>query len=201
MLILCCRLCWYVGDKYLRDLKSASGASYSPRVLNGILTLAEFLVSEARVLETGSETAKKEAKESVPTDRVKDGPSVARELRWRVKQAMGYPSDDEGGKSVVVGNKRKRMDDGGEMSHFRNFRPKTWDLSAMEKAEESTREAQAKKPEDGEELDQTWISGDPEGGDRATVRTNVEKVSKVRRTGRGIERHWIERRVEEWSWQ
>lgn len=197
---LCCRLCWYAGDKYLRDLKSPSGASYCPRVLNGILTLAEFLVSEARILETGSDAAKKEAKESIPADRVKDGPAVARELRWRVKQAMGYASDDEGGKSAPVGNKRKRVENGGEISHFRNFKPKTWDLSTTQK-EETSQEVKAKKPVDGEELDQSWLSGEPEGDEGAKVWTSVEKVSKVRRTGRGIERHRIERRVEEWSWQ
>ncbi|KAH9483854.1 JmjC domain-containing histone demethylation protein 1 [Psilocybe cubensis] len=184
------KLCWYVGDKYLRDLKSASGASYPPRVLDGMLRLAEFLVSEARVLETGSDAAKKEAKESIPADRVKDGPAVARELRWRVKQAMGYASDEEGSKT-----KRQRVGSG----HFRHFRPKIWDLNASYEDGETEEVVAAKRPESGTGLEESWLGGVVAGEDKAVVRRRVERVSKVRRTGTGLERHVIERRIEEWK--
>jgi len=41
-----------VGDKFLRDLKSNS-VTFSARVLVSMLALAEFLVSEARIIERG----------------------------------------------------------------------------------------------------------------------------------------------------
>lgn len=47
------RLCWYVGEKYLRGLKSRE--EYPSRVLQSLEALAEFLVLEARVLERGSD--------------------------------------------------------------------------------------------------------------------------------------------------
>ncbi len=104
-----------------KRFKAPAGVSFSPRVLEGILTLAEFLVGEARILESGSDQAKKETKEQVPVDRVKDAPAVARELRWRVKQALGYSSDDEGsGRRSGAGSKRRRIEDEEEPSVFRN---------------------------------------------------------------------------------
>jgi len=87
------RLCWYVGERYCRDLKNKE--EFSPRVLKSLDALAGFLVSEARTLERGSEIAKKEARESVPADRVKDPSLLARELRWRVRNAAGVDSDAE----------------------------------------------------------------------------------------------------------
>ncbi|KDR81408.1 hypothetical protein GALMADRAFT_59800 [Galerina marginata CBS 339.88] len=195
------RLCWYVGDKYLRDLKATSVGSFSPRVLNGILTLAEFLVTEARVLETGSETAKKEAKESIPTDRVKDGPAMARELRWRVKHAMGDTSDSEESagprRKAMAGNKRRRVDEE-ETGHFRHFKPKAWDGVVATKEEETTEKERGRRPLESDDLSVGWEGGDE--GEEATVRRIVERVVKVRRTGDGVERQRIERIVEAWSW-
>jgi len=199
-----CRLCWYVGDKYLRDLKTAaSKVTYSERVLNGILTLAEFLVSEARILEKGSEQAKKEAKESIPADRVKDGPAMARELRWRVRQAMGQDSEDEGGRrlNVVAGSKRRRVEEEEGSGKFRNFKPKMWDAVVAQKEEPRTEEVKVRRPTGEEDLRESWIAGEPEDeGETGQVVTTVDKVVKVRRTGRGIERHLISRQVEDWSW-
>ena len=74
-----CRLCWYAAEKYLRDLKGKE--EFPPRVLEGIEALADFLVSEARTMERGSDSAKRQAKEDVPGDRIKDAPALARELR------------------------------------------------------------------------------------------------------------------------
>ena len=87
------RLCWYAGEKYLRDLKAKE--EFPPRVLDSVEVLAEFLVSEARTMERGTDQTKKEAKDQVPGDRIKDAGAMARELRWRVRLAGGYESDDD----------------------------------------------------------------------------------------------------------
>ncbi|KAF9472602.1 JmjC domain-containing histone demethylation protein 1 [Pholiota conissans] len=209
------RLCWYVGDKYLRDLKALSGASFSLRVLNGVLTLSEFLVAEARILEKGTEQAKKEAKEQIPSDRVKDAPAMARELRWRTKQALGYSSDDEGaGGSKMQKHltnppasfKRRRVEDEDETSHFRHFKPKAWDAIVTNKEEEQILSAKMPNAERKDEEDWTsdWVAG-PEPtieGDAVDgkVKRRREVMMKVRRTASGkVERQRIERTVEEWS--
>jgi len=212
------RLCWYVGDKYLRDLKTPSTASFSPRVLNGILTLAEFLVTEARILETGSDQAKKEAKEQVPSDRIKDPAAYARELRWRAKQALGYDSEDEGsgpswkskGASVpLAGLKRRRVDEHEETHQvetpqFRNFRPKAWDAVVTSPAEEAERVSKAPRPQEGDEWARLFAAEDdtslPSDGNDAHVNSRRLVVVKVRRTAKGLERQRIERTVEDWIW-
>lgn len=201
------RLSWYVADKCLRDLKT-SGSDMPARVLDGILALAEFLVSEARILESGTEAAKKEAKEQIPVDRVKDASAFARELRWRVKQAMGYHSDDESsssrskGTTTLAGTKRRRMDDQEDASRFRNFRPKSWDSVVTSVAEDSQSVVKASKPtEDDAEWTHAFTLDDMKNeGEEATVNSRKEIVIKVRRTAQGLERHRIERIVEEWKW-
>ena len=196
-----------MGDKYLRDFKSVAATSLPHRVLNGVLTLAEFLVSEARILEKGSEQAKKEAKEQIPTDRIKDAPAVARELRWRAKRALGYSSDDEGkGKyspTPVAGSKRRRMDEEEEeTSQFKNFKPKPWDAVVTTKDDENVSTCRAGKPGTDGEWTGRWMAGtEGEGsGAEATVKKGREVVVKVRRTRTGVERQRIERTVEEWTW-
>jgi F-box/leucine-rich repeat protein 10/11 len=201
------RLCWYVADKYLRDFKTTSGSDLPPRVLNGILALAEFLVSEARTLESGTEGAKKEAKEQIPVDRVKDAPAFARELRWRVKQAMGDHSDDETsgnsrGTTTPAGTKRRRVDDQDDGPQFRNFRPKSWDSVITAAAEDSQRTTKAPKPaEDDVEWTKAFTLNDmKDEGEEATVSSRREVVIKLRRTAQGLERQRIERTVEGWRW-
>ena len=200
----------------MRDIKSTSGPSFSfsPRILSGILSLAEFLVSEARILENGTEQAKKEVREQIPTERVKDAPAVARELRWRTRLALGYSSDDEssggtrkGKKSVTppIGSKRKRIEDHDEIAHFRNFKPKPWDaVVAVKKEVNKTRVSKAARPGEDDEWTSRWITeGDVEdegGEEEATVESCREVVSKVRRTIRGLERQRIERTIEDWTW-
>ncbi|KAF9532383.1 jumonji superfamily protein [Crepidotus variabilis] len=210
------KLCWYVCDKYLRDLKSAAGVSLPTRVLNGIVALSEFLVSEARILETGSDQAKKETKEQIPSDRIKDAPAVARELRWRAKQALGCQSDDEGavrpiqraGSLSLAGTKRRRLDDREETpSHFRNFKPKLWDAIVTSQPEESQRVSKTPRPHEGDEWTKAYTGSDDaaqlsidEEMEEANVSSRKEVVVKVRRTAKGLERHRIERTVEEWRW-
>lgn len=191
----------------MRDLK-AGNVALPARVLNGILALSEFLVSEARALETGSDQAKKEAKEQIPSDRVKDGPAMARELRWRVKLASGYTSDDEDtggsrkGKTLVAGSKRKAQDAREEVSHFRNFKPKIWDAESVVKQHESSRMGKRPKPE-GIDWAKAWLDAEPDVADAQSVDIPVkvrgETIVRVRRTATGTERQRISREVEEWA--
>ena len=89
------RLCWYVGERYLKDLKAKE--EFSPRILESIESLAQFLVNEARLMERPVDSSsKREAKDMVPADKVKDPCALARELRWRVRLAAGAGSGDEG---------------------------------------------------------------------------------------------------------
>lgn len=156
------RLCWYVGEACLRALKARE--DISPRVLNSLEALARFLVSEARLIENGDHRAggskssdgvtparRRETKEAVPGDRVKDAPALARELRWRVRLAAHGSSDaedDSAESSTRAGAKRRRKEAAevnGENGHIspirlRNFEPKRWDaLEAHSTEQERTR--------------------------------------------------------------
>ncbi|QRV86082.1 JmjC domain, hydroxylase [Ceratobasidium sp. AG-Ba] len=106
------KMCWYAAEKYVKDLKAKE--DFSPRVLEGLAALANFLVGEARSIERGTG---KEAKEQVPGDRIKEPCALARELRWRVRNARGIDSDTEGAAPastpvpVHAGSKRKRTEE------------------------------------------------------------------------------------------
>ncbi|KAI0798128.1 JmjC domain-containing histone demethylation protein 1 [Abortiporus biennis] len=205
------KLCWYVGEKYLRDLKAKE--EFSSRVLESVEALADFLVDQVRKMEKGTEATKREAKEQIPHDKVKDAAAVARELRWRVRQAAGYASDDEGpsrrrGKAAEsvngTGNKRKREEVGySEESTplFLNYRPQPWDkVTRKEEAETSTEKV--KRIDGCENWEDAWSEcKEEEGEDEATVVRQRTVVVKVRRTEKGLERHKIERVVETWAWE
>ncbi|KAJ6611783.1 hypothetical protein B0H10DRAFT_2165726 [Mycena sp. CBHHK59/15] len=193
------KLCWYV---------SPAGASHPARVLASLLALAEFLVAEVRILERGTDQAKKEVKDQIPSDRVKDPAAVARELRWRVRLAAGNASDDEGGsmKANGIGSKRKRIADDDGRPKFKNFKPRQWD-SVLEKAEEGeARTLKAPKPSEDEgtwkERWVEWTSGSVDDEDaEVQVRSRTETIIRIRRTGEGLERQRVERVVELWQWQ
>ncbi|GBE82582.1 Clavaminate synthase-like protein [Sparassis crispa] len=209
------RLCWYVGEKYLRDLKAKE--EFSSRVLESIEALAEFLVSEARSMEHGTEQAKKETKEQVPGDRIKDAAAMARELRWRVRLAAGYSSDDEGhhrrrtqvdgSDGLGLGSKRKRGSAGAEENGelFRNFRRKEWERVEEQATETERRVMKMRRPGDGGD---GWPEGWAEWKEEEEVGAEGEVVvdrrrdvvMKVRRTGSGLERQRVERIVEQWLW-
>ena len=216
-----CRLCWYAAEKYLRDLKGKE--EFPPRVLEGIEALADFLVSEARTMERGSDSAKRQAKEDVPGDRIKDAPALARELRWRVRHAAGYSSDDDSrssrksktgavnGETNGIGNKRKRpMSEGTEDNTelFRNFRRRGWEKDVELPTERDSRIVRARKPisqDKSQEWAQPWVDGreEVEGADdaeEAHVERRRDVIIKVRRTEKGLERQRIERILEEWVW-
>ncbi|CAE6433383.1 unnamed protein product [Rhizoctonia solani] len=112
------KICWYAADKYVRDLKAKE--DISPRILEGLGSLATFLVSEARMIERGGKEKEKEGKDQVPGDRVREPSALARELRWRVRNARGLDSDGEGSGAPVAppttngvgtGSKRKRTEE------------------------------------------------------------------------------------------
>lgn len=175
-----------------------------------MLALAEFLVSEARILERGGEQAKREVKDQIPSERIKDAPAMARELRWRLKSAAGYSSDDDRpqgtrkGREGTNGNKRKRIDLGSsELGHFRNYMPKRWDRVVEQMTDDETVRMRVKAPGNEENWKEQWggwNKDEDEDGDEAEVRRQRGIVVKVRRTLRGVERQRIERVVEEWLW-
>jgi len=192
------KLCWYAGEKYLRDLKARE--EFSSRVLESIEALADFLVSESRMMERGTEQAKRGAKDQVPGDRVKDAPALARELRWRVQQAQGHLSEDEG--EEAPGLKRKRSE-GGPI--FRHFKPRSWD-KVLEKPEETVQKiVRGHKPPEEDTWDTDWVDRLDESamegdGDELELRRRRDIVVKFRKTGKGLERQRIERLVERWQW-
>ena len=213
------RLCWYVGEKYLRDLKAKE--EFSPRVLESVEALADFLVSEARAMEHGTDHAKREAREQVPGDRVKDAPALARELRWRVKHAAGYSSEDEGrggrklGKTPSfgepttngVGHKRKRSDGGEDRGGmFKNFtKRRVWEAVVEMPPDEEIMWIRARRPAEGEDWKARW--GDwkelvsTEDGEWVVVESRKDVIVKVRKTEKGIERQRVERILEDWVWR
>ena len=216
-----CRLCWYTAEKYLRDLKGRE--EFPPRILEGIEALADFLVSEARTIERGTESARRQAKEEVPGDRIKDAPALARELRWRARHAAGYSSDDDSrssrkiktpasnGEVNMIGGKRKRsVADSVEESSdlFRNFKRRSWDWEQERPTERDSRIARAPKPrsqDESQEWMQAWVDGtegvaEGDDGDEAQVGRRRDVIVKVRRTAKGIERQRVERVLEEWVW-
>ncbi|KAF6742344.1 JmjC domain-containing histone demethylation protein 1 [Ephemerocybe angulata] len=198
------RLSWYVADKYLKDFRNHADLPH--RVVEGILALANFLVSEVRILENGNEQSKKEGK---------DAPAVARELRWRARLAVGYSSEgeDEGSKqdrSRPNGVKRKRSDSEAPMvsSLFKNFRPKKWDgsIQRTENSETTIAKPNGPKPSgDSDEWTSAWLDDgnsdemDVEGSGVQLTRRR-ELYTKVRKTEKGVERQKIERTVENWDW-
>lgn len=185
-----------MGEGHLRDLKARE--ELSPRVLESILSLADFLVSESRIIERGAEAAKKESKESVPGEKVKDAPALARELRWRVKHAMGYMSDSEGDRTQ---DDQCRGVIRAPLAVFKNFVPKKWDRVVDEDAGEESTKVRATRPDSLDEWVTNWIGGwEEDGAGEAEVLKRRKVMFRVRKTESGIERQRIERTVEDWSW-
>ncbi|EKM55800.1 uncharacterized protein PHACADRAFT_209325 [Phanerochaete carnosa HHB-10118-sp] len=213
------KLCWYAAERYLRDLKAKE--DFSPRVLESIETLADFLVAEARTMERGAESAKKIAKDEVPGDRIKDAPAVARELRWRVRLANGYASDEDsksrrklangaanGSGSNGASKKRKRTEEEHDIEEapptFLHFKPRKWDNIVAYPSEKERKTVNAKRPEaDDEGWTDMWtppndVNRTIEG--EAIVDRRKDVVVKVRHTAKGMERQRVERILEEWVW-
>jgi F-box and leucine-rich repeat protein 10/11 len=163
------------------------------------------LVSEARIIERGSEQAKKEARENVPGDRVKDPGLLARELRWRVRSAAGVDSDaelgDDGDGIVAVkhdraasrdGFKRRRRDEASGPL-FRNWQPPEW-VNVEDVPMHVTHDTM--KVEDKAEGGVNWMAQEGLKGDvMRSVKTNG--INKLRRLDNGsLERYSVVRTVE-----
>ena len=209
------RLCWYVGEKYLRDLRAKE--DFTPRVLESIEALSEFLVSESRAMERSPESVKRDIRDQVPADKVKDAPALARELRWRVRLAGGYTSDGDhsdrarGQEELTpkdVGRKRKRDSETPPMdraipsdSIFRNFRPKIWE-TVEEEHEESMRHLTVRNIGPLVESLLEWKDEPPSCTEGLDVEVGRKRqvILKTKKTVRGFERQRIERVLERWSW-
>ena len=185
-----------MGESYLRDLKARE--EISPRILESILSLADFLVGESRVIERGSEAAKKESKENIPVEKVKDAPAIARELRWRVKHALGYTSDTE---DDHTHDDRCRGIMQTPAAVFKNFVPKKWDRVVDEDAREEVIKVRASRPDSLDEWVTAWTTEwQDDGAGEAEVLKRRKVLFRVRKTESGIERQRIERTIEDWSW-
>lgn len=185
-----------MGESYLRDLKARE--ELSPRVLESVLSLAGFLVNESRIIERGSEAAKKESKESIPGEKVKDAPAIARELRWRAKHALGYTSDTEDDRAH---DDRCRGMIRTPVAVFKNFVPKRWDRVVDEDAREEVIKVRASRPDSLDEWVTAWTTGwQDDGKGEAEVLKRRKVLFRIRKTESGIERQRIERTIEDWSW-
>ncbi|CAG8694910.1 13585_t:CDS:2, partial [Acaulospora colombiana] len=190
-------------EHYCRDLKSKE--EFSPRILRSLDALAMYLVSEARIMERGSEAAKKEARENVPADKVKDPSILARELRWRVRNAAGVDSDAElGGDDANImpikrelGSsretaKRRKREDG--TSLFKNWQPPEW--SHIENSPLQTSHDTI-KVENAADEDGGWMASEGLQGDVMRSK-KVNGVTKVRKLDHGaIERYSVIRTVDD----
>ena len=184
--------------------------------------LASFLITEIHILENGTEQARKEVKEQIPSDRIKDAQSLARELRWRVRLSLYGSSDDEREvKMKINGNgnriKRKRSvervpllveDIKAEVvPPLTQLKPKVWQGYLHKSPQLESRHLKLSKPTyDDEHWTEKWTRlGDQEQdeekqGDEVRVERKTEFIVKVRRTDKGIERQRVERVLERWEW-
>lgn len=169
-------------------------------------------------MERGPDSLKRDVRDQVPNDKVKDAPAVARELRWRVRLAQGYTSDgDESGRfrarepmAKEVGRKRKRESEFSQAVQgdpkFRNFQPKIWDALAEEQ-EEGVRHLTVQPTQDISSLAEGWTDWKEEpirsqmvNGDNVEVGRRRQVIIKTRRTVHGFERQRVERVIETWNW-
>jgi hypothetical protein len=196
-------------------------------VLEGLAALASFLVSEARSIERGTG---KDVREQVPGDRVRDPGALARELRWRVRNARGLDSDGEGAPPTPVsGNgassKRKRTEEtmanvpslmkaGSEERtkpngatpelpvSFRNFVPRVWTEVRRDSAV-TTYWVDPDSIQEEEATDAKLVSAGTMGA--AELQTKIDTVIKTRRSkneeGRTVfERQTIMRTLDIYTW-
>lgn len=218
-------MCWYVAEGYTRLLKTKE-QPVPQRVLDGLASLVEFLMSEVRLIEGNTNGAgdagKKDAKDMVPSDRVKDPGALARELRWRVRVAINGESGDEGGTRLkgytaskhkpAAGQKRKRGNsdkerltrEGSPASEsqsdtsrmmFKNFTPRPWD--AVKTTEAQTLRLEGEAPPLLESVDVEMEDDRPVGA----LERRTSSVVKVRRIGDGsvVEREVVTRVREVWK--
>ena len=214
------RLCWYVADSTLRSLKARE--EFSPRVLESLKSLCAFLMSEVHLIERGDEQRKKEAREQVPGDRIRDALALARELRWRLRLAAHGTSDSEGSDGETTeprtnGVKRRRGHENGRIKEefdfddssyrFKNFVPKKWDAYNATSVSQGKKKQRVLSSVEGTDWTKPWTEWDSapnrmdvDGSREAEVDTKHEVIIRVRKTVKGLERQKIERTVENWEW-
>lgn len=174
-------------------------------------------------MERGIEHAKKEAKDQVPGDRVKDAFAMARELRWRVRLANGYTSDDDSrnrrkGDPVattnathgnVAGKKRKRveedMDGRGSSGTFMHYKPRPWDVVVARPTQMEQKTLKVSRPSISRtDWADEWVEwqdfNETADAPETVMKQRRDVIVKVRRTGQGIERQRVERVLENWTW-
>ncbi|TRM59486.1 hypothetical protein BD626DRAFT_608226, partial [Schizophyllum amplum] len=123
----------------------------------------------------------KEAKEDIPSDRVKDAPALARELRWRLRLAAGEESDDERSSTPHLNGhshlKRKRIksETPDERPLFKNFKPKAWGKTTEEQNLVETKQVKVARPDDDGAWMERWVTwADPmeeDGAEEAQVQS------------------------------
>jgi len=202
-----CRLCWYVADKMVRDIKAKE--EFPSRVLSGLEALATFLINEVRIMErkTSTEAARKDSKDQVPNT-IRDPGALAREFRWRVRLASDLDSGDELGTpslrsshatngvngygkrtsvtpGAVAGVKRKRGGVSQPSSsergpQFHGYEPRPWDVSEIRKIQpEQTFRVPMTRPEEKDGI--PWLESnavsDPSSSSSAT--SNADHTSTI----------------------
>lgn len=178
-------------------------------------------MTEVHAIERGDEQRKKEARDQVPGDRIRDAPALARELRWRLRMAANGTSDSEGSDADITddrrsGVKRKRgstiskvkedhnIDE--HSSRFKNFVPKKWDAYNVSSVAQGKSKHKIIGSTEGAEWTKPWMEWveeqekmDVDQGAGADVDRKYEVLVRVRKTANGIERQKIERTVEIWD--
>ncbi len=182
--------------------------------------LVHFLIAEVRVMERGSDSGKREVKEQIPSDKVKDAPALARELRWRLRLVINGTSDDETevkkrGKllpsSGATNLKRKRSNDTVAVDirdlkpEYKNFVPKTWQGCQKQAGQVERWNSHAVEPQETDsQWAERWMDWEADRGgddsDEVHIERKSEVIVKVRRTPTGIERQRVERLNEIWDW-
>ncbi|EJU05699.1 Clavaminate synthase-like protein [Dacryopinax primogenitus] len=213
------KLCWYVAESFCDQLKKH--VDLSPRVLRGLVSLADFLVSEARLIESGVDTPqRREAKDAIPGDKVKDASALARELQWRAKEVLGKEDEDEederpAKKQKVSNGKGKHravteMDEAVEPgSHrrpkFKNWSPMKWDIRTERDLDERHDVVTAEPPGDWVlregALDNLGSEGN-QGVEHVTTGTEWVRIRRYKgEDGKErVERVRITRVIEDWTW-
>jgi hypothetical protein len=195
-------------------------------VLEGLDSLSTFLVAEARILERGGESQRREVKDHVPGDKIKDPSALAREFRWRVRLAAGADSGDEldhvkkeSIKNGVATGKRKRVAEVEDVTprpkkrapRFRGFQPRPW--TEVERISLGTEVLTRRLPSRPVSTDgQAWFDdrdGDDNGveveyGVDARLERTVDEIVKVRRIVEddvvlSVDREVVRRTMESWS--
>lgn len=165
------------------------------------------------MLEKGSEYGRKETRDQIPSERIKDAPAMARELLWRTRLLLHGSASDEEAVDNDFGNfrvgKRKRSAESpgiDDSSSFKNFKPKKWDSSTEKVIEKELRTVRLSRPEEEDEKWKErwseWRTLEDDGDAQVAQVTHFRDVLiRVRKTSRGLERQRIERTMEELVWE